>query len=148
MNRFLVAIIAALAFAMYRGNPAGVIPIPVPAVVVPASIPSLTKYRDTMTKDDRAAISQAYAVLARTVAANPVDDPVIPSTQAVFDVHRAAMLFVWRGVMGNVPGKYEGLREELEGLVRDKVGSADVPLNPALQRDTAALFDEISRSLR
>jgi hypothetical protein len=57
-----------------------------------------------------------------------VDDPAIPSTAALNDVHRAALLFVWRGVLGNEPGKYEGLREELEGLLKSAIGEADVPL--------------------
>jgi hypothetical protein len=40
------------------------------------------------------------------------------------------------------------LREELEGLLKTAVGEADVPLNPAVQRDAATLFGNISRSLR
>jgi hypothetical protein len=77
-----------------------------------------------------------------------VDDPVIPSTAALNDVHRAALLFVWRGVLGNEPGKYEGLREELEGLLKSAIGEADVPLNPAVQTDAATLFANIALSLR
>jgi hypothetical protein len=149
MNRFLVCLVAALAFALFRGgatNP-GVTPEK-PVVVVPAPIPSIGRFRDQMTADERTALAECYGVLSRSVAANPVDDPIIPTVAALNDVHRASLLFVWRGVLGNQPGKYEGLREELEGLLRDKVGVADVPLNPAVQRDAASLFDELSRSFR
>ena len=142
MNRLVLCLALAVAFFFYRYQPAA--PVTPETVVVP----SLAKYRSQMTTDDRTALAQCYDILAKSVAANPVDDPVIPSTAALNDVHRAALLFVWRGVLGNEPGKYEGLREELEGLVKNAIGEADVPLNPAVQRDAAALFGNIARSLR
>lgn len=150
MNRLLVCLVAALAFAVFRG-PILISPLKpvVPAgPVLPAPIPVLEKYRNQMTADERTALADCYAVLSRTVAANPTDDPVIVTTAALSEVHRAALLFVWRGVLANPAGKYEGLRGELEGLLRDKVGPGDIPLNPAVQRDSANLFDEISRSFR
>jgi hypothetical protein len=148
VNRFLVCLVAALAFALFRGNLPSVAPVIPAVVVVPTPIPSIARFRDQMTADERTAVAECYGVLSRSVAANPVDDPIIPTVAALNDVHRASLLFVWRGVLGNQPGKYEGLREELEGLLRDKIGVADVPLNPAVQRDAAALFDELSRSFR
>jgi hypothetical protein len=36
----------------------------------------------------------------------------------------------------------------LEGLVKEAIGEADVPLNPAVQKDAATLFNNIARSLR
>ena len=148
MNRFLVCLVAALAFALFRGNIPSVTPGIPEAVVVPRPIPSISRFRDQMKADERKALAECYGVLSRSVAANPIDDPIIPTVAALNDVHRASLLFVWRGVLGNQPGKYEGLREELEGLLRDKVGVADVPLNPAVQRDAASLFDDLSRSFR
>lgn len=147
MNRLVLCVALATAFFCYRQTqqPAGpVAPVAPDAVVVP----SLAKYRSQMTVEDRTALAQCYEILAKSVAANPVDDPVIPSVAALNDVHRAALLFVWRGVLGNEPGKYEGLREELEGLVKDAIGEADVPLNPVVQKDAATLFTNIARSLR
>jgi len=111
MNRLVLCVALATAFFCYRQThqPAGpVAPVAPDAVVVP----SLAKYRSQMTVEDRTALAQCYEILAKSVAANPVDDPVIPSVAALNDVHRAALLFVWRGVLGNEPGKYEGLREE------------------------------------
>jgi len=146
MNRIVLCLALAAAFFFYRHRPDA--PVPPPAVPESVPLPQLERFRRGMTTDDRAALAQCYGILSRTVAANPADDPVIASTAALNDVHRAALLFVWRGVLGNQPGKYEGLSEELEGLVKTRVGEADVPLNPAIQRDAAALFDDIARSLR
>jgi hypothetical protein len=142
MNRVVLCVALAVAFFYFRlaQEPA--------APVAPVAVPALAKYRSRMTADDRTALAQCYEILAKSVAANPVDDPVIPSVAALNDVHRAALLFVWRGVLGNEPGKYEGLREELEGLVKEAIGEADVPLNPAVQKDAATLFSNIARSLR
>jgi hypothetical protein len=146
MNRLVLCIALAAAFLFYRQANQPAVPVaPVPTAIV---VPSLAKYRSQMTKEDRTALAQCYEILAKSVAANPVDDPVIPSTAALNDVHRAALLFVWRGVLGNEPGKYEGLREELEGLLKSAIGEADVPLNPAVQTDAATLFANIALSLR
>lgn len=147
MNRLVLCIALASAFFFYRQAqpPAGPVAPVAPETVV---VPSLAKYRSQMTVEDRTALAQCYEILAKSVAANPVDDPVIPSVASLNDVHRAALLFVWRGVLGNEPGKYEGLREELEGLVKDAIGEADVPLNQAVQKDAATLFTNIARSLR
>jgi len=147
MNRLVLCIALAAAFLFYRqaNQPAAPVAPTAPTAIV---VPSLAKYRSQMTKDDRTALAQCYEILAKSVAANPVDDPVIPSTAALNDVHRAALLFVWRGVLGNEPGKYEGLREELEGLLKSAIGEADVPLNPAVQTDAATLFANIALSLR
>ena len=147
MNRLILCLALATAFFFYRQahHPAGPVAPVTPDAVV---LPSLAKYRSQMTAEDRTALSQCYEILSKSVAANPVDDPVIPSVAALNDVHRAALLFVWRGVLGNEPGKYAGLREELEGLVKNAIGEADVPLNPAVQHDAATLFTNIARSLR
>lgn len=143
MNRLALCAALAVAFFFYRQQPGPVAPVVPPAV----AIPSLARFRSQMSTEDRTALSQCYGILSKSVAANPVDDPVIPTTAGLCDVHRAALLFVWRGVLGNQPGKYDGLREELDGLVANAIGEADVPLNPTVQRDAAALFDAISRSL-
>jgi hypothetical protein len=147
VNRVLLCVCIALAFFVYRSNRPVVVPAPVP-VVDSAAIPALKKYRDQMTAAERSAFSEAYSILSRAVAANPADEPVIETTAALVEVHRAAVLFVYKGVLGGETGKYPGLAGELEGLVRQAVGSADVPLNPAVQRAAADTFASISLSLR
>lgn len=148
MNRLVVCLALGAAFFFYRsqGAPA---PAPTPVTPTPANVlPGVARFRDQMTAEERAALSDCYAILERAVAANPLDEPVIESTAALMAAHRAGLLFVWRGVLGGKPDKYPGLREELEGIVNSAVGTSDVPLNAGIQRAAAAAFGDISRSLK
>lgn len=148
MNRVLLCVCLALAFFVFRSNrPIDIVPAPVPAVDA-TTIPALKKYRDQMTATERAALADAYAILSRSVAANPTDEPVIETTAALVEVHRAAVLFVYKGVLGGETGKYPGLAGELEGIIRQAVGGPDVPLNPAVQRAAADTFASMSNSFR
>lgn len=146
MNRVLVCVTLALAFTAWRATSG---PSSKPAPVAPATVvPSLAKYRSQMTAQERSALADAYAILGRAVAANPADAPVFETTSAVVEAHRAALLFVWEGVLGAQAGKYPGLAQELEGIVSTAIGSADIPLNPAIQQRVAEAFNNISVSLR
>ena len=116
MNRLVVCVALAAAFFFYRQNhqPVGPVTPVAPEVVV---VPALAKYRSQMTVEDRTALAQCYEILGKSVAANPVDDPVIPSVAALNDVHRAALLFVWRGLperAGEVRGAEGGAGGALE----------------------------------
>lgn len=109
---------------------------------------SVAQVARSMSADDRKSLSQAYLILSRSIAANPQEDPVFPDTESVRRAHRAALLVVWKGVLGNEAGKYPGLREALEGELEKQLGNGDVPLNPDLQRSVAAAFASFSASLR
>lgn len=140
------AVLAALYF-LYRTN--GLPPLPLPAPV-PAPAPVTPPANDLisiarqMSKADREAMGQAYTVLARSVEADPAEDPVFDSTAAVRMAHRAALLCVWKGVLSNPTDKYPGLREQIESSIDRKIGSADVPINPQIRADTVQAFREIS----
>ena len=67
---------------------------------------------------------------------------------ALKSAHRAALLCVWRGALGNEPEKYPGLREALEGMVSQSIGNDDIPLNPTIQKGAATAFSDISAALR
>ena len=121
-------------------------PVPRPPVIRP--IPELTPLADAMSADDRQALAEAYQIISRSIAANPIDDPVFPTTGAVREAHRAALLCVWRGVLGNTPGKYPGLREGLEGAIGKVLGTDDVLLTPTIQQQAAKVFMDISDTLR
>jgi hypothetical protein len=101
-----------------------------------------------MTPDDRKGFSEAYAILARAVAANPTADPVFPDTPSVRRAHRAAIEVVNRGVLNNNINKYPGLGDALEEAVTQGVGKEDVPLNPFLQQQVVKAFTDISASLK
>jgi len=143
MNRVLFCIALGLAFLVYRQQAAPTPRPPVPDVtpdVTPSS--GLVALARQMTADERLAMREGYQILARMIAANPTDEPVFPTTGSVREAHRAALLAVWRGVLGNEPGKYAGLREELEKGLAQKLGSDDVPLNPTLQQEAVRAFQQ------
>lgn len=143
MNRTLLCVVAALAFAFWRANS---LPSPGPNEPTPAVAPagSLVAIAQTMDRQDRTNMAEAYQILARAVAADPQDEPVFDSTQAVRLAHRAAMLAVWRGVLGNKPDKYPGLGEKLEGVLEQRIGKDDVPLNPTIRQESVRAFQEIA----
>jgi hypothetical protein len=101
-----------------------------------------------MTASDRAAMSDAYGILSRSVAANPTLEPVFPDTAAVRRAHRAALLYVWAAVLQNKAGDVPGLREALEQAIASRIGTEDIPLNPELQKDTAKAFADLAASFR
>lgn len=142
MTRPLLCIVAALAFAWYRANSAAPTPSPTPPAVAPSG--SLIAIAQTMDKRDRSHMAEAYQILARSVAADPEAEPVFDTTQAVRLAHRAALLCVWRGVLGNEPDKYKGLGEKLEGVLEQRIGKEDVPLNPTTRQETVRAFQEIA----
>ena len=149
MTRIVACIVVALLYFVLRGG------IPIPPVVPapptpPAVVPvqSLQQFVSRMSREDRDALSQAYAVLAKSVAANPEGEPVFATTGAVRAAHRAALLCVWKGVLGNEAGKYEGLREALEGVIAERLGDDDIPLNPTSQKNAVDAFNDIAATLR
>ena len=85
-----------------------------------------------------------YAALSRAVEADPASDPVMPTTASLRLAHRAGLLFLWRGALGNQPDKYPSLRVGIEGVLTDAIGEADVPLNPAIKQDAASCFSTVA----
>jgi len=142
MTRLALCLALAVGWVAYRQ---GGISIPrVPGV----QVAELVSVAQGMTPADRGALEQTYAILARTIAANPAIDPVFPDTGSVRRAHRAALLAVWRGVLGNQPGKYPGLREALEGVLSKTLGDDDVALSPPLQEKAVAALTSISQHFR
>lgn len=142
MNRTVLCLLLGLGWLAVRHAPAVV---PVPAVKPLSEVAAMGA---KMTADDRAALSETYAILSRSIAANPPEEPVFPDTASVRRAHRAALLAVWKGAMGNDAGKYPGLRESLEGYLHNSLGMDDVPLNPELQARVVKTFSDISASLK
>lgn len=139
MNRLLLCLVIAFGYVAVRGSLS-------PSVA--PNIPGVSEKFASVSSADRQALSEAYAIIANTVAANPADEPVFTDLGDVRRAHRAALLSVWRGVLGNQPGKYPGLREALESYVDQQVGSADVPLSPPVQQQAVDAFQKLSASLK
>lgn len=139
MNRLLLCLVIAFGYVAFRGKTF--------SPVAPL-IPGVSERFSYLSMQDRKALSETYAIISKTIAANPVDEPVFTDLEDVRRAHRAALLSVWRGVLGNEPGKYPGLREALESYVDQQLGSADVPLSPAVQQQAVDAFQKLSTSLQ
>lgn len=146
MKRYLLIAAVAAAYLVFRLGVPAATPTPVPTPATP--FPAVAAVAAGMGVEDRNALAQAYSILARAVTANTVTEPVFPDTAAVRRAHRAALAYVWQAVLQNKPGEVEGLREALEKALADRIGTDDVPLNPELQKDTAAAFFDLSASFR
>lgn len=140
MNRILLCALLAVGWFAVRATP-------IKPPVAPA-IPGVSDQFSQLSSADRKALSETYAILARTVDADPESDPVFVDLSDVRRAHRAALLAVWRGVLGNQPGKYPGLREALEGFVDRNIGSADVIASPPVKKSVAETFRQLSASLQ
>lgn len=142
------AIVLAIGYALFRLAPQTLpVPLPGPAPVV-APFSDLAGIAQKLSKEDKQALRDAYATLSRAVASDPLTDPVMVDTAAVRRAHRAALLFVWRGVLSNQAGEVAGLREALEAALDQRIGSEEVPMNPTLRATTAKAFDDIAASLQ
>lgn len=97
-----------------------------------------------LTPLELSSLGDFYTGLSRAVAADPASDPVMPTTASLRLAHRAGLLFVWRGGLGNQPDKYPSLRVGIEGVLTDAIGEADVPLNPAIKQSAAACFSKVA----
>ena len=144
MNRWLLCLILAAGYLVFRAQPIG-IPVVIPAIGRP--FPEVTAKAAALTPQQRRDLSQTYAILGRSVAADPVEDRVFLDTAAVRRAHRAALLFVYKGVMQGATGAAPGLREALEGSLNARIGDGDIPMNPTLQAETSKAFADLAASL-
>jgi hypothetical protein len=101
-----------------------------------------------MSVRDRTALREGYQILARSIDADPPEEPVFDTVLAIRQAHRAALLCVWRGVLDNPPGKYPGLREALEECVHKRLGSDDAAVSPPIRQDAVAVLNEIAGTLQ
>ncbi len=145
----IAALLLAIGYAMFRLAPSVPLPAPAPAPApVVAPFTDLAGIAQRLSREDRQALRDTYLVLSRSVASDPETDPVFIDTPAVRRAHRAALLVVWRGVLSNQAGEVAGLREALESALTERIGSEEVPLNPALRATTAKALDDIAASLQ
>jgi hypothetical protein len=145
--RHVFLLVAAILYGAWRLAPHIDLAVPQPpAVSVPFE--SIGKLTSQLTAEDRAALSETYLVLSRAVAADPATDPVFLDTAAVRRAHRAALLVVWKGLLNNKTGEVPGLKDALEKAVNDRIGTSDIPMNPALRGDTAKAFSDVAASIR
>jgi hypothetical protein len=146
--RLILCVVIALAYGAWRLAPR--LPSVVPAPTPPASAPfqAVAELSARLNAEDRDALKKTYSTLSKAVAADPASDPVFIDTAAVRRSHRAALLFVWKGVLSNKTGEVEGLKDALEQAVNARIGNADIPMNPQLKADAAKAFADIDASIQ
>lgn len=162
MNRFVLLGALAAAYFAYsnldrlRPPPAPIpapTPVPVPSpppapAPVAVKIPALLPYAQQMTADERRAMGQAYDILAKSIDADPRNEPVFHRVASVREAHRGTLLVLWTSVLGNSPSKYPGFGPKLEELLTTAVGATDVPLSEPIRTSASNLFRDIAQTLQ
>lgn len=123
------------------GIGASVVPLKVPAVVVPPG-PSPEGVLAGVSAADAAVLRQFHAAVADIVVRDgQAKQPVI---KTVFDLqarygHALSMAFESTGMVG----RYPGLGKRLDEYLLSAVGNKDVPLTPELRQSAAQAFAAI-----
>jgi hypothetical protein len=152
MNRIILCAVLAAAFLAARHlKPTLPVVVPVTPVTpvtpdVPPPVAEIAAVASKMKPSDRADMGAAYAMFSSALAADPMDDPVFPDTASLRRAHRAMLLVLWRGLLGNNPGQVPGLKEAVEGAFAQRIGSADVLLNPDAKQSAAKALADIAAS--
>lgn len=138
MNRVLICVVLALAYLLFA-KPA--------AQPKPAPSDKLGTITHVMAAPDKAALSEMYGILARSIEADPEAEPVFVDTAMLRRAHRGALLLVWKGVLNNPAAKYPELKDYLESEVGTLLAD-DVILNPELRKQAVAKFFKLSNSFK
>jgi len=143
-----LALVAGVFAASRLGGVTNILP-PAPAPdAVDTLSPAMRRFKaacSQMAPVDRSSISEYYAGLSRAVAADPQEDPVFKTTAQLREGHRAGLLVLWRGFLGNSAAKYGDLRESIEGVLTEAISTQDVPLNPAIREKAVAAFQGMAQ---
>lgn len=138
-TRLLVCVIIAVTyFGWYKGQ--GFSPI------LPTD--GLEKIARQMTSEERQAVHDFYSTLGRSVAGDPDAEPVFPTNASVRTAHRAGMLMLWKGALGNESGKYPELRKALEDFLAENVGLDNVNLSPEKKDEMGQQFQKLGGKFR
>lgn len=139
-----------VAYAVF-GVPSGSIGVSVPVLVVEPSqemktqVRQVTKVASGMSAVDRLWLKYIYTNASNVVAADGTKEPpVVTTTEGLRAIHVSILKFIWKGMAGNPPGKYEGLSESIEAVFRETVGDTQRTLTPELRRKACEMFDAIA----
>lgn len=117
---------------------------PVDDLTLPAPYRKLNQDLGRMTPDEVRNLGDFYAGLARSLKADPPEEPVLTTVEGIRAAHRAGLLFLYRGILNIPPDKYPSLRGSIEGVLSDAIGEADVPLNPTIKQAAIACFEKVA----
>lgn len=98
-----------------------------------------------MSPIDRLWLQYIYSNAAKVVRADQVSEPaVVTSTEGLRAIHVAILKFIWKGMAGNPPGKYEKLSSAIEKVFADTIGDKQRELTPELREKACEMFDAIA----
>lgn len=138
-TRLLICVIIGVAyFGWYKGQ--GVDP------VLPTD--GLSEIARQMTSEEREAVADFYGTFGRSLAGDPDSEPVFGSNADVRKAHRAGMLMLWKGALGNESGKYPELRKALEDFLAENVGLDNVNLSPERKDEMGQQFKNLGEKFR
>ena len=138
-TRLLICvIIGAGYFGWYKGQGLG------PALPTDG----LSKIARQMTSEERQAVADFYATFGRSLAGDPDSEPVFSTNASVRKAHRAGMLMLWKGALGNESGKYPELRKALEDFLAENVGLDNVSLSPEKKDEMGQQFQTLGEKFR
>jgi hypothetical protein len=125
-------------------------PEPATAVTEPSRemknvVQPVVRIASTMNIVDRLWLQQIYLNTANVVEVDgDVGDPVVTTTEGLRAVHVAVLKFVWRGLAGNQPNKYDGLSKAIENAIESTIGGDNVPLTPESRSRAVEVFHAIA----
>lgn len=73
-----------------------------------------------------------------------VGDPVVATTSGLRGFHVAILKFIWAGLAGNPPGKYEDLQEAIDTVMNEVIGDEHKSLTPEMRQKAAEVFRAIA----
>lgn len=83
----------------------------------------IAKIATGMAEIDKFWIQQIYMNAARAVEADGrIKEPTILTTDGAREVHKATLVYVWKGMAQNSAGKYPGLQEAVEKAMAEAIG--------------------------
>ena len=116
-----------------------------PSPQMKSVVAPVAKVVQRMNIADRLWLQYIYQNCARVVKADGiVDTPTIVTTEGLRAVHRAVLKYIWAGMAGNVPGKYEGLSKAIDEAVVSVIGEEQKQITDDLRAEAVELFDAIA----
>jgi hypothetical protein len=114
-----------------------------PSVEMKAQVREVAKVASQMSAIDRLWLNYIYTNAAKVVEADGLDS-VITTTEGLRAVHVGILKFIWKGMAGNPPGKYEGLSSSIEQVFVRTIGDDRRTLTADLRRRACEMFDAIA----
>lgn len=116
-----------------------------PSQAMKSQVRQVAKIASQMNAIDRLWMQYIYTNASNVVEADGTKEPaVIVTTEGLRAVHVAILKFIWKGMAGNPPGKYEGLSDAIDSVFKATVGDTQRAMTPDMRRKVCEMFDAIA----